>query len=264
VAQPWGYRPLTLDLVVPKAAERVPLVVQIYGGGFALGSHKTSSLGAQLVDRLLPHGVAVAAIQYRHSREAAFPAQVHDVKAAVRWLRHHGETLGLDGRRFGAWGSSAGGYLATMLAVTADRPDLEGDLGITGPSSAVQAAVSWSAPVNFTRMPPPPTESPFHELDIDPHDWFLGASPATAPHIAIAASTSTYVAAGAAPLHLVHGEQDTGIPIDQSEELAAAYAEVGATVEFVGVPDAGHMFGAADRERLVSRGLDFLLRHFAG
>src|SRR3712207_8124020 len=51
------------------------------------------------------HGVAVAAVQYRHSREARFPAQIHDVKAAVRWLRYHGDDLGLDTSRFSAWGS---------------------------------------------------------------------------------------------------------------------------------------------------------------
>ena len=264
VAQPLGYRPLTLDLVVPEADGPVPLVVHIYGGGFATGSHKTNSLGAHLVDRLLPQGVAVAAVQYRHSRESPFPAQVHDVKAAVRWLRHHAEVLGLDPSRFGAWGSSSGGYLATMLAVTADHPDLDGRLGITGPSSAVQAAVSWSAPVDFARMPPPPAGSPFHALGVDPHDWFLGTRVAEAPPIAMAASTSTYVGAGAAPLQLAHGEQDSGIPIDQSEEIAAAYERAGATVQFERVPGAGHFFGDEDRKRLITLGLDFLQRHMPG
>jgi dipeptidyl aminopeptidase/acylaminoacyl peptidase len=80
----------------------------------------------------------------------------------------------------------------------------------------------------------------------------------------MAASTSTYVAASAAPLHLVHGEEDTGIPIDQSEEIAAAYDSVGATVEFVRVPGAGHFFSDGDRERLITLGLDFLLRQTDG
>lgn len=261
VAQPLGYRPLTLDLVVPEAVQPVPLVVHVYGGGFATGSHKSSALGAHLLRRLLPEGVAVAAVQYRHSREAPFPAQVHDVKAAVRWLRHHGADLGLDTSRFGAWGSSSGGYLATMLAVTPDHPALDGTLGVTGPSSAVQAAVSWSAPVRIARLPPPPAGSAFHATGVDPHDWFLGAPVADAPDLADAASTSTYVGSDAAPLHLAHGEQDPGIPIDQSEELAAAYERAGAIVEFVRVPGAGHFFGDADRERLITLGLDFLVRH---
>jgi acetyl esterase/lipase len=259
VAQPLGYRPLTLDLVVPKATEPVPLVVHIYGGGFAMGSHKSSALGARLVDRLLPRGIAVAAVQYRHSREAPFPAQVHDVKAAVRWLRHHGDRLGVDGSRFGAWGSSAGGYLATMLAVTPGHPDLDGSLGVTGPSSAVRAAVSWSAPIDFARLPPPPRESPFHAAGADPHDWLLGGRVTEAS--AAAANTSRYVTADAAPLQLAHGDQDTGIPIDQSEEMAAVYEKAGATVDLVRVAGAGHVFGDGDRERLITLGLDFLLRH---
>jgi len=261
VARPLGYRPLALDLVVPEAAEPVPLVVHIYGGAFATGSHKGNPLGARLLSRLLPEGVALAAVQYRHSREAPFPAQIHDVKAAVRWLRHHGDNLGLDTSRFAAWGSSSGGYLATMLAVTADHPDLDGALGITGPSSAVQAAVSWSAPVNIARLPPPPAESPFHAIGADPHDWLLGTRVADAPHLAKAASTSTYVSANAAPLLLVHGEQDAGIPIDQSEEMAAACKRAGVAVELVRVPGAGHFFGDEDRERLITLGLDFLLHH---
>lgn len=261
VAQPLGYRPLTLDLVVPDAVRPVPLVVHIYGGGFATGSHKGNALGAHLLRRLLPQGVAVAAVQYRHSREAPFPAQVHDVKAAVRWLRHHGADLGLDTSRFSAWGSSSGGYLATMLAVTPDHAALDGALGITGPSSAVQAAVSWSAPVRISRLPPPPAGSAFHAIGVDPHDWFLGAPVAGVPDLAEAASTSTYVGADAAPLHLAHGEQDSGIPIDQSEEMAAAYESAGATFELVRIPGAGHFFGDEDRERLITLGLDFLVRH---
>ncbi len=254
-----GYRPLMLDLVVPEAAEPVPLVVHIYGGGFAMGSHKSGALGARLLDRLLPQGIAVAAVQYRHSREATFPAQVHDVKAAVRWLRHHGDRLGLDGSRFAAWGSSSGGYLATMLAVTPGHPDLDGTLGITGSSSAVQAAISWSAPIDFARMPPPPRESPFHAIGADPHEWLLGGR--VTEESALAANTGRYVTAGAAPLHLAHGDRDTGIPIDQSEEMAAVYEKAGATVELVRVAGAGHVFGDDDRERLITLGLDFLRRH---
>jgi pimeloyl-ACP methyl ester carboxylesterase len=151
-----------------------------------------------------------------------------------------------------------------MLAVTADHPDLDGTLGITGPSSAVQAAVSWSAPSDFARLPPPPAGSPFHALGIDPHDWFLGTRVAEAARIATTASPSTYIGADAAPLQLAHGERDDGIPIDHGEEIAAAYERSGATVELVRVPGAGHLFGDTDRERLMTLGLDFLLRHLTG
>jgi acetyl esterase/lipase len=148
-AQPIGYRPLLMDLHVPVRDEAAPVIVCIYGGGFAMGSHKTDTLGAYLTQRLVAEGFAVARPQYRHSREARFPAQVHDVKAAVRWLRHHAADVGIDPGRIGAWGSSSGGYLATMLAVTGGAARLDGAVGLMGPSSAIQAAVAWSAPVNI-------------------------------------------------------------------------------------------------------------------
>lgn len=148
-----------------------------------------------------------------------------------------------------------------MLAVTPQHPELDGALGIVGPTSAVRAAVSWSAPVDIARLPPPPIGSPFGPVGADPHDWLLVARVADAPQLAAAASTSTHVGADAAPLLLVHGEDDTGIPIEQSERMAAAYRAAGAIVELVRVPGAGHSFGDDDRERLITLGADFLLRH---
>lgn len=87
VDRPLGYRPLLLDLLTPPGQGPFPLLVHIYGGGFAGGSHKTDPLGGYLVERLVPEGFAVARVQYRHSKEAAFPAQIHDVKASVRRRR---------------------------------------------------------------------------------------------------------------------------------------------------------------------------------
>jgi len=261
-ARPLGYRPLLLDLHTPADTGPCPLVVHIYGGAFATGSHKHSSLGDYLVPRLLGEGFAVAAVQYRHSKEAPFPAQLHDVKAAIRWLRHHGPALGVDKNRVAAWGSSSGGHLAAMLAATGDsHPHLQGEVGLTGPSSAVAAAISWSAPVNIALLPPPPPESQFHQLGQDPHDWLLGAPVYSVPNLAALASTSTYPTASSAPLLLAHGERDTAIPIEQSEELLAAYFEVGAAAELVRVPGAGHFFDEADREHLVTLGLRFLRSH---
>jgi acetyl esterase/lipase len=261
VARPVGFRPLLLDLAVPERAEPVPLVVHIYGGGFAMGSHKHDQLGQYLAGRLLPEGFAVAHVQYRHSKEEPFPTQLHDIKAAVRWLRRHSAALALAPTRFAAWGSSSGGHLATMLAVTGDRPDLDGAVGLTGVTSTIQAAISWNAPVDIARLPPPPAGSPFHALGEDPHDWLLGAPVAARPDLAAAASTITYASAAAAPLLLVHGEQDVAIPIDQSRQLVAACTAAGATAELLALPHAGHVLADDDRAQMVTRGIDFLRRH---
>lgn len=260
-ARPLGFRPLLLDLRVPASPAPAPLVVHIHGGGFATGSHKTSGLHTALVQRLLPVGCAVAGVQHRHSREAPFPAQLHDVKAAIRWLRRHSRELHLDPARFATWGSSSGGHLSTMAAVTGATGHLEGAVGVTGTSSAVQAAVAWSAPVNIGRLPPPPEGSPFHATGIDPHDWLVGGTVREHPDRASTASTSTHITSAAAPLLVVHGTEDDGVPIDQAEEIVAAYRDAGAPVEFQPVVGAGHVFDDATRDRAITEGIRFLDRN---
>lgn len=261
VAPLLGYRPLLLDLAVPDGpppATGWPVVVFVHGGAFAVGSPKHAPLGRYLVERLPAAGFAVGLVHFRHSREAVYPAQLHDVKAAVRWLRHHHSTLGLDPDRFAAWGHAAGGHLAVMLAVTGGREDLEGDIGVTGPGSEVQAVVSWSAPSDFTRLPPPPPGSPFHATGEDPHAWLLGGAPLSHPALAAAASPLTHVTATAAPLLAVHGTADDAVPIAQSEVLVTTYWHAGSDAEFRWLEDVGHVYGLTTRETMTSAGIEFL------
>jgi len=242
-----GYRPLLLDLVVPAGAPPA-VVVFLDGGALAAGSHKHGRIGDHVTETLVEHGFAVARAQYRLGREAAFPAQLHDVKAAVRWIRRHGAELGVDVGRVAAWGHSAGGYLAAMLAVTADLPELEGDLGVTGESSGLAAAVAWSPPTDFTRIPPPPEGTSLHRTGHDPHDWLPDAT----------ASPLLHVSATAAPLQLVHGTDDFGIPIAHSEALVAAYWRAGADADLIRLDDAGHFYSRQKLQQATEAGLTFL------
>ena len=101
-------------------------------------------------------GIAVASADYRLSGEQTWPAQLHDAKAAVRWLRARGQEVGLDRERIGAWGESAGGHLALLLGLTGDPAagtDLDGAVGIVGGSSAVNAVAAWYAPSDLTALP---------------------------------------------------------------------------------------------------------------
>jgi acetyl esterase/lipase len=150
-----GFRPLVLDLTVPVSAGPVPVVMYIHGGGFAGGTHNAARYvpSRRATEAVTSRGIAVASVGYRLSAEARFPAQVHDVKAAVRWLRHSGAALGIDPARVGAWGDSAGGYLTAMLAVTAQRPELTGSVGTTGADSSIRAGVSWYGPTNLATQP---------------------------------------------------------------------------------------------------------------
>src|SRR6188768_351395 len=137
-----GYRPLQLDLWVPPAPAPPPLVVWIHGGAWLSGDRRylpETLRPDQLFDALLAAGLAVATVDYRLAREAPFPAQLHDVKAALRYLRAFAAELGVDAGRAGVWGESAGGHLAALLALTAGRPDLEGDVGVPGRTGGVDA-----------------------------------------------------------------------------------------------------------------------------
>ncbi|HTW12805.1 MAG TPA: alpha/beta hydrolase, partial [Solirubrobacteraceae bacterium] len=152
-----GFRPLLLDLYLPPQGDRLASVLFIHGGGWGLGTRASvapplDGLEPSMFERLAQAGLAVASVDYRLTGEARFPAQLHDVKAAVRWLRAHAAAIGLDPERIVAWGGSAGGHLAALLGLTAEHEYLEGEAGITGVSSAVWAVVDWYAPVDLVAL----------------------------------------------------------------------------------------------------------------
>ncbi|MBO0881173.1 MAG: alpha/beta hydrolase, partial [Mycobacterium sp.] len=129
---------LSLDLVLPQDKSAHPAAVWLFGGGWSDGS-RTNGV-SYWCSLLAAHGIACAAVDYRLSGDAPFPAQIHDVKAAIRWLRANAEAYQIDPDRIGIWGHSAGGHLAALAALTGDLPELEGHCGTPGVSSRIQAA----------------------------------------------------------------------------------------------------------------------------
>jgi acetyl esterase/lipase len=247
----FGFRPLQLDLWVPPAADPAPLVVWIHGGGFMFGDRRylpETLRPGQVFDELLAAGLAVASIDYRHALEAPFPAQLHDAKAAVRYLRAHADELGIDTGRIGVMGESAGGHIAALVGLTAHRPDLEGTHGVVGPSSAVDVVVDWYGPADLSTMPrktlPPAVAAKLPpELLVAPEDQLTrglaGAALADA-------SPVTHVTADAPPFLLVHGTTDWLVPYAQSEQLAAELTAAGVPVRLVPVEGAEHIFTGCD------------------
>ncbi|MGK0240534.1 MAG: acetyl esterase/lipase [Candidatus Pelagisphaera sp.] len=139
----YGDRELKLDLYKPKnQSEALPAIVCIHGGGWKGGTKKHFGKHAKT---LAESGYVVVSIDYRLSGEAPFPAHIMDCKAAVRWLRANADTYGVDPKRIGATGQSAGGHLAALLATSGGVAELEGDGGNAGFSSTIQAAVPMGA-----------------------------------------------------------------------------------------------------------------------
>ncbi|BCB76976.1 alpha/beta hydrolase [Phytohabitans flavus] len=255
-AQVLGYRPLSLDLHVPAGEGPWPLVVWVHGGGWRTGDRRTlPSTYAELgfFARMRRRGYAVASVDYRLSAEARFPAQLHDVKAAIRWLRANAADLALDADRVALWGESAGGHLVALAGLTADAPDpfVEGEVGLTGVSSAVHAVVNWYGVADLVGLDRKDPESPEALL--------LGGQPGHLPELAALASPAEHAHAEAPPFLCVHGVADKVVPYSQSEHLAAVLHAYGTRCDLRPVPGADHIFeGTDDVGALIETSLDFL------
>lgn len=219
-----GGRLLLLDILRPGGDPSVvrPLVIWIHGGGWQAGSREAPP-GRELLDR----GFATASISYRFSDEAVFPAQIHDVKTAIRFLRANAGRFAINPDRIGLWGHSAGGHLASLAGMTGDVPELEGEGGSPGVSSAVQAVVPLAGPADFSDTR---TDDPaFFGNDL-PAQRMLD-KPATADDAflrrAALASPVRHAHADAPPYLVVHGSADPVVTPGESRRLVDAITAAG-------------------------------------
>ena len=143
-------RPLLADLHLPARLQApAPAILWIHGGGWRSGNRH---VGPDLSRFFAAGGFAMIAIDYRHSGRAIFPAQIEDVKTAIRWVRRIAAEYGLDASRIGLWGASSGGHLAALAALTGDDRFTPDDALYREHSSAVQAVVEGYGPIDFLQM----------------------------------------------------------------------------------------------------------------
>ena len=259
-----GTQTLSMDLwTASSGAERAPLVIWIHGGGWQSGTYNNPPPGLQA---MLSAGFAVASVQYRLSSAAIFPAQIHDVKGAVRFLRANANDYGLDASRFAAWGSSAGGHLTALLATSGGVAELEGTTGGNFDQiSTLQAAVDYFGPTDLLNMTadivyPPggsshdsPNSAESRLIGFDGVGEGIGVLRANlnnpaAPFPEKAALVAqlnpiTHVTASDPPMFIAHGDQDTVVPLKQSFRLADALENIGVEHAVLTVAGAGHGFG---------------------
>jgi acetyl esterase/lipase len=181
----------------------------------------------------LGKGFAVAGINYRLSKHAPFPAQLHDCKAAVRFLRSNAKKYDLDPDRFGAWGASAGGHLVALLGTTGDVKELEGDVGTKDGSSRVQCVCNWFGPTDLIRLSPPPAKN-------NPVTRLLGGTTGEKKDLAVKGNPITHCTKDDAPCLILHGDKDTLVPVSQSELFHDALKKVGDESTLIVVAGAGH------------------------
>lgn len=224
----------TLDLFLPSNAsvERVPIVVWIHGGGWQEGDKRPAP-----VPDLTKKGIAVAAINYRLSHEAVFPAQIHDSKAAIRFLRANARKYNLDPDKIGVWGMSAGGHLALLVGTTGGDPALEGEQGNTDQSSRVQAVCDWCGVSDMFLV----GKDSWQKKD-SAYANLLGGNLESKRELAKTASPVQYVSKDDPAVLIMHGDRDKTVPYKHSEVLYKTLQKASVPSKFVTVKDGGHYF----------------------
>jgi len=242
-----GNTDLKLDIYRPPAGtEKRMATIHIHGGGFTAGSKDT------LADRIAPFaalGYVAIATQYRLFGEAKWPAQMDDVKAAIRWTRANAKSLGVDPERIAVVGYSAGGQLALFAAGTGNRPEFEGNNGTPGAGTQVAACCAYYP---STDVRPRPDGSA---------NALLPAGSDEAAHRA--ASPLTYIAKGYPPTVIFHGTADVTIPLESSERLFKQFRDAKVPAEFHAFEGVPHAFDSNPEFARSAAGLgDFFIdRH---
>lgn len=239
--------------LVPEAK---PLLVWVHGGGWRNGSRKRCP-----AIRYAEKGYVVASIDYRLTGVAPFPAQIHDCKAAIRYLRKNATTYGLDPKRVGVWGSSAGGHLVALLGTSGEVEKLEGKVGVAEGSSAVQCVVDFFGPTDLLQMDAHALpNAPFkHDAPRSPESLLVGGPIQEHPEKVAVLNPITYVSKDDPPFLICHGDRDPLVPLHQSEILHAALERAGVDSTLKVVEGAGHGWG---RKPVIDEAVEtFLAKH---
>ncbi|MFL2912171.1 MAG: alpha/beta hydrolase fold domain-containing protein [Opitutales bacterium] len=252
----------TLDLYTPRSLNlssgKLPVVVWIHGGAWKSGSKKSGNHPHRIPEIVATQRYAGVSIGYRLSQDVKWPAQIHDCKAAIRWLRGNAKALGLDPDRIGVWGSSAGGHLASMLGTTKDYESLEGEIGdFRSFSSEVQAVVNYYGPSAFLRMDDQPGKIR-HNAPGSPESQLIGHPIQEAKKLAQNASPLHHVSARDAPHFHFHGMQDSFVPYQQSLLLHHALQKEKVSSALISVQQAGHGMPVKFTQEFVIPFFDFL------
>ena len=245
-----------MDISMPQDSRRPrPAALYVHGGGWQTGSRGGGGFLDRLRPALLSRGFVVASIDYRLAPRYKWPAQIEDVKCAVRYLRANATVYGVDPNRIGAWGASAGGHLVSLLGTAEasagfDRGEYAAE------SSRVEAVVDMYGPADLTSADWGPEATPtIREV--------FGAAPAAANDVLARASPVTYISAADPPFLILQGDADTTVPPSQSRELAQRLEAAGVSATLVLVRGGPHGLEAQNEQpsadQLVQMTADFFV-----
>ncbi len=251
-SKPEGHS-LKLDLYLPKepSSKTLPVIIWVHGGGWVKGS-KTNCKISFLAQR----GFAVVSTSYRLVDIAQWPSQINDCYETVRWIRNNATQYGFDAQHIGIMGSSAGGHLAALVG-TRPYPGKE----VT--SSRVQAVCDWFGPTELLTMPPNTISKKRTRADVETSNGakLLGATVMDAPKLANDASALHHVSSSDPPFLIMHGSEDKGVPISQSQSLHKALVKARVPSEFITIQGAAHGGPLFRTPEVYDKVTEFFRRH---
>ncbi|MDD3225443.1 MAG: alpha/beta hydrolase [Clostridium sp.] len=258
-----------LDIYLPSDKNGpFPVIVAIHGGGFLTGDKHTGEVNPELEG--LNRGYAVVCINYRLSKEAKWPEQIFDAKAAIRFIRANASKYKLDPKKIAVWGDSTGGNLASLLGTSGDVKTMEDlSMGNARESSRVQAVVDWFGPVNYLTMDAQNKASGIkskvknvliHNSAKSPESKVMGKTITLVPSLVKSANPETYITADDPPFFIEHGTLDAKVPAQQSRDFAAALEKVlgKSKVDLTIFQGAGHGGSKFKTSANINKTLDFL------
>lgn len=243
---------LQLNISRPKSDKLAPAILCIHGGGFRAGKREAWDARCQ---KMAERGYVAATVTYRLAPQHPFPACIHDVKAAVRWLRANAGRYHIDPEHIGVVGDSAGGHLAQFLGVTDGRPEFEGSGGAPDQSSRVTCVVNYYGPSDFTKS---------YGKSVDAAQvlpLWLGGDLEHEHHKHVMASPLNWITPSAAPTLLIHGTEDKYVAFEQAQWAYDRMKAADVEVELLKLDGAGHGFKGADAERAEAAMFEFFDRH---
>ena len=247
-----------LDIYLPlEAAGKVPLVVFVHGGGW-LVNDKFADMGymKQTVNEIVSNGYALASIDYRFATQAVFPAQIQDCNQAVSFLYENADKYGFDTNRFAVMGFSAGGHLASMMALSKNNSVPDFFMSGANKSFDFKAVVDFYGPAQLILFPG--ADDPK-----SPEGLLIGAAPLERPDLAQKASPVTYVDNDDPPFLIIHGEKDDLVSPRHSQLLSAWLTTKGVDNELIIVEDAPHYGEMFDVDSIRGKVIAFLKKHLA-
>ncbi|MDB4792483.1 alpha/beta hydrolase [bacterium] len=248
-----------LDLYLPEKTDGpVPVVIWIHGGAWRQGSKRS----AGRVLRVAEGKYAVVSVGYRLTQEAQWPAQIHDCKAALRFVRANAKKYGLDSDRIAVWGSSAGGHLVCLLGTTQNEMIYDGTLGPHSKTKTdVKCVVNFFGPTDFVKMDSQGSVMN-HDAPDSPEGRLLGGKVSEITEKAKQASPGYQVSKNDAPILTVHGTKDRLVPYVQGKAFDEALDKAGVSSVLLTVEGGGHGngFGPSVTEAVKT----FLQRQLSG